>query len=817
MIFVNRSNVQRPKWFGSIEWGKAQHALLNHFGAKADVRSQRRTATIAGTWPKEVINAVWSIFSGRCAMCESALLKPSLAAVKRFRPIETEESENRYTHGYAALLWENLILLCPSCDRARGDRFPLNGPPSPANENLRQISFDLSRPLAIRKAYELLEGELAQARAIERPLQIDPTFDVPAEFLTFEDRGRVLPNPAANIAGALRGQHTIEAFQLNRTELIEKRRCASKVVGTALRSVRAPKAVRDARDAATQANLLFPRLSRVTSQLGGEFESAKAFRLMRWLLRWMHAPLNEVLPHLKWPKADLQHAQRVLLPIWNNLAGGTRRQTGKPRRTDVSTASPRHVAAQFSRVRVKKVRLKNFRQFRAASFELPFERPKDAFGLDHELREKILQAGLSKGEHLPEPEAHCGWKTLLGENGVGKSSVLQAIALTLLADQSGDAGPLKELCDLRHSVAHGTTRGSIEVWMEDREQPIRLGFSAKAVRLSGVTKKANAVLYLRGYGTARLLPPKTSDDSRAHDPAPQEVHNLFDPYHPLADPVAWLRGLDDEARHLAFIALKDLLDLPANAQLAFQGWQGVTTLGILRGQHFIPLAYFSAGYQSIVALACDIMAGFGRRVGDMQKQTGVVLLDEIGTNLHPRWRLRIVQALRRTFPLMQFIVSTHEPLCLRGLGEGEVALLTLDNEHAVHLRDDLPSPAIYRVDQLLTGDFFGLQTAYDPDEEAAFDTYHSLLVRERELQSQGKSLSAEHASLLDSLRERLKQRLTLGDTVAERQVLAALEQAEIQQSKKPGRREPLKGSNEAKAAAQRLLRALPGKEGKRTT
>jgi DNA-binding IclR family transcriptional regulator len=57
--------------------------------------------------------------------------------------------------------------------------------------------------------------------------------------------------------------------------------------------------------------------------------------------------------------------------------------------------------------------------------------------------------------------------------------------------------------------------------------------------------------------------------------------------------------------------------------------------------------------------------------------------------------------------------------------------------------------------------------------------------------------------LLDRLRVRLKDRINLGDTAAERQLMAALEEAEVRK-----KREPLKGSPEAKAAARSLLQCI---------
>ena len=851
MIHVRRSHVPRPKWFGSTAWGKTYNDLMRHIRTQAGTRSQRRLSAVTGAWPKDVESAIWGLFDARCAICESALRYQSGASVKRFRPVQVEESRDRYAFSYAALLWENLLLLCHDCDRARGDIFPVRSP-SP----LRQVEFKSTSAATVRKAYARLEKNLAEAQRSERPLQIDPTLDEPAEFLLFDADGVVQPTRHESRSEIAR--HTIEVFQLNRSDLVQRRLGACKDFARVLVQVRIGRTSRNPDSAVAQLDKWHDRLAPALELLRGEFQAAKISVFARWLKARLLVPLEEILPRLQWPTATLDHAHRVLLPVWKALTGEkpktTRKAKPKPapskRDTPAPTSAPPSTAAadakdvapapvlHFSRQRIAKVRLKNFRLFADATFEIPATQPDDAFGPGRELRRMIREAGMPTEERLSEPERYCGWKMLLGENGVGKSSVLQAIALALIADTHGRAA-LDDYPPLRESLPTGATEGIIEVWLEEPARKLRLRFTEERVTFTkqpATAETTTSVLFLRGYGATRLLPAKKKSreepspappENPAPTPAlpafkPQDALNLFNPYHSLTDAEAWLHRLDPESRYLAFITLKELLDLPADANLDFRDWNERLTFGLVQGNRFTPLEHFSAGYQSAVALGCDIMAGFGDTVGDMRKRAGIVLLDEIGANLHPRWRLRIVQALRRAFPELQFIASTHEPLCLRGLGLNEAALLTLEEElatpaapaaaarapntpkkYSVRLRDDLPSPAIYRVDQLLTGDFFNLKTAYDPDEETAFDAYHALLVEQR---VRG-SLSQQRAKLLAFLQERLRNRLVLGDTVAERRVLAALEEAEIENKESRPRERP-KGSPEARRAAQRLLQRI---------
>ena len=59
----------------------------------------------------------------------------------------------------------------------------------------------------------------------------------------------------------------------------------------------------------------------------------------------------------------------------------------------------------------------------------------------------------------------------------------------------------------------------------------------------------------------------------------------------------------------------------------------------------IPLEHLSDGNQSVLALAADMIAVMFSRWPAMEAAEGIVLMiDELGAHLHPRWRMRIVAA-----------------------------------------------------------------------------------------------------------------------------------------------------------------------------
>ena len=54
---------------------------------------------------------------------------------------------------------------------------------------------------------------------------------------------------------------------------------------------------------------------------------------------------------------------------------------------------------------------------------------------------------------------------------------------------------------------------------------------------------------------------------------------------------------------------------------------------------------------------------------------GIVLIDEIELHLHPQWQREVLPALQKTFPNIQFIVTTHSPQVLSNLKKEEIFIL----------------------------------------------------------------------------------------------------------------------------------------------
>jgi hypothetical protein len=93
-----------------------------------------------------------------------------------------------------------------------------------------------------------------------------------------------------------------------------------------------------------------------------------------------------------------------------------------------------------------------------------------------------------------------------------------------------------------------------------------------------------------------------------------------------------------------------------------------------------PFYMLSEGYRNMVALVADIgwrasVLNPHRGPNAHQLTEGIVLIDELDLHLHPAWQRSIVADLRRTFPKIQFIVTTHSPQVVASVNRDQVRLL----------------------------------------------------------------------------------------------------------------------------------------------
>lgn len=652
--------------------------------------------------------ALHRLFRGKCAYCESRLGASHAGDIDQYRPksgVLTADGRLLELHyWWLANDWNNLYLACSECNRIA--RREVGGEFTKSGKGGR---FPLED--------EAQRAQLMQAPDHERPLLLDPCRDDVESHLLFSADGLVSST-------TLRGLTTIEILGLNRSGLVLARRGAASAAIGRLQSI----IDRPEFDGPPRVDDL--TLSELRSMMEPEAEYAGMCRQIIW--------------------GHIGNAPHVAALFDQAARGGATKSKAEERRA-------RQAMIDFLR-----------QQENYSLEDAPNDLGAYVSAADRRIQRiqvQNLRAIAHLDIQLTEHGALAPWLMLLGENASGKSTVLQAVALTLIGDKYRNQLILDVGLDLGQMVRDGAPYGEILVTLSSGTEPrvLRIFPDGHVV----ATGRAAQIMVL-GYGSTRLLP---RQGRAAHYGEPYaRIENLFDPFIPLVDAETWLLSAGNEAFDYAAIAIKQALNVPTARRLVRS--DGI--VGLLEGKRLVPLSRLCDGYQTVIALIADILAIVLRAWAKPELAQGLVLIDEVGNHLHPSWKIRFVESMRRILPGIQFIGTTHEPLCLRGLRNGEVAVLRRGPRGGVQLIDELPPIEGMRIDQILTSEHFGLQSTLDPSLQDLFDRYYNLLRIEQPTSAQ--------ATQIAGLRQQIDAVQQLGNSERERRLLEAIDTFMAQRS-----------------------------------
>lgn len=336
------------------------------------------------------------------------------------------------------------------------------------------------------------------------------------------------------------------------------------------------------------------------------------------------------------------------------------------------------------------------------------------------------------------------WTVLIGENGTAKTTLLQAIALAAAGSKQVNtlAGPVVRHLRDRRADKHMLILSMFEfVTVSRATHPSLKRFPRRLQLVSTVHLTANSTSldgiawyessknpeptvedplnlareqhtrrwFVAGYGISRALP-DVAYTPPLDRPSIERLQPLFDSQLRLASTSFanhFARKDREENRRSGTTArafsrlLNEALQiggedlLPGIQKVELRGHGGARTPAELiesdrfhqrMGRSALKVAgvALSHGYQSTFAWIADLIGHMlleapsaKLRTADMQ---GLVLLDEIDLYLHPAWQATFVSALRKVFPKIQFIATTHSPVILAGLAPHEIVRLTIDPE-----------------------------------------------------------------------------------------------------------------------------------------
>jgi uncharacterized protein (TIGR02646 family) len=673
-------------------------------------------------------------FNSKCAYCESPVGRSSPGLRDNFRPRNSARGFNEEFapdhYWWLSYEWRNIYLCCEQCNRFKASWFPVKDKRSQPGASYEEVL----------KEYNLL---------------IDPCNDIPEKHIDYTESGQIIPKSD-------KGEASIEILKLNRTELLDGRKKVLMGVKSLLNTFQS--CYKNKKTGESKNAIL--GFYKMLQNIGLPATNEPFLGIQRWYINeWLKdnfafalflkgddeffqmEATGQFIQDLKPFKGKLAFIINLITKSYRELAEEKRVQYRKILSGDENFA-------------IEKVEIKNFKIIKSLTINFP--RPDE--------KKQDSNAGLNKEIAIEEP-----WLMLLGENAVGKSTFLQALTLALMGEQY-----LKKLRLKPHDLLrHNEESGFVKVYVVGLEVPIKFRFFKDNI-IPGIQKPPT---YLLAYGSTRLMPfgrlkPEvTTGKARAL--------NLFRPDVSLADTSAWILDLFNKAKRSKKAdelfnrigrALKDVLLLREQDKITVIKRKVVIQYS---PKSFDSLSSLSEGYKSVIALAVDIMKTLIAANTTMETARGIVLIDEIGTHLHPTWRMQVIKRFRKVFPRLQFIVTTHDPLCLRGLKKGEVIVFTKDKKRNIHINTNLPDPGGFNAEQLLNSEFFGLSSTKDPEVEEAFNKYYYLLSR--------KNLTEKQEKMLNSLKDYLRDKKHMGENLRDEMVLAATDKllAETKENKAP--------------------------------
>lgn len=277
---------------------------------------------------------------------------------------------------------------------------------------------------------------------------------------------------------------------------------------------------------------------------------------------------------------------------------------------------------------------------------------------------------------------------ILGENGVGKTILLQAITLALKREYS-------QYNKTKYTSAF----------------------------LQGEEKIDFFYLNTFAYGVGRLRTHKNKSDTTGYGTLFNNEKNVS-----LINPIDWLKEVDRlEKYNIGTLKLTNIIDLlnevlsispdkenDKDIKIELNSKSG--EIVFKQKETKVSFEQLADGYRSILIVLADLLkrlTEYQPDVTNIKDYVGVVLIDEVDMLLHPKWEYAIVRKLRAKFPKIQWILSTHSPILILGASEDAVFYKLYKKEGKTKISNPF-SPKTFSnklLSSYVTSPLFNMQTA----------------------------------------------------------------------------------------------------------
>ncbi len=263
----------------------------------------------------------------------------------------------------------------------------------------------------------------------------------------------------------------------------------------------------------------------------------------------------------------------------------------------------------------------------------------------------------------------------VGENGDGKTILLQAILLALKKEYSIEAGnyirDIKDTMELSAKVEYSTEYSN--------------SLDIKNVFAYGVNRNKIDYLEFDKDGYNGLF-----DTSKA-----KNTTYLKDPFNKLGKVYKGDNPLIKEfIEALNKTILMEKLNIFNDGDIDFNE--------------------LSEGYKSTIIWLYDLVSRLiknqpkARELGDLK---AIILIDEVDLYLHPKWKYDFVHSLREVFPNIQFIMVTHSMVTVLGASDDAIFFKVYKKEGETKISQPMNDIKNLMANSLSTSPLFDMNTA----------------------------------------------------------------------------------------------------------